>query len=626
MADNPKISQIKLPNGSTYDIKDNTSGYITGITSSDVTGALGFTPYNSTNPNGYTNNIGTITSVKTTAGAHTTINVSSGAAEFNVPTKTSHLTNDSGFITAFVDEKLAIDLFSHSSTNSAIYYPILGKKSNSISAAAHRNYDSEFKYEFINGTTVDLSIGSSKFTGRLVLKKNGIITRLIPSATTYADITLPAITGTIALTSDIPTIPTNVSAFTNDAGYLTSSDIASVLTYKGTKASVANLPSTGNTTGDVWHITADGSEYAWDGSIWQELGTAIDLSGYAQLSGASFTGPVTFGDSVTADELNTGDLVVTGAASFTNNIQANTINGVEVGNSPKFTDTVTTVSVTGSGNAVTAASASNGVVTLTKGATFLTSYTETDPVFSASAAASITSTDISNWNAKVSDDKTWNGVELNLTSGISSSEDLTFYIPGRRSVLDTTAYQVRATSNPSANRIAKYDINSYLYSTTPSANDNSTKVATTAYVDAAIPDVSGFSTTDEKLKLESVNANISYHPILTTGNTIDVASTKFTDLYGISYGGGNEISELTLGNNTSTTESTGRQGRLTLYGTGTFFSRFLVGTLTANSILTLPNKTGTLALTSDIPKVYSSTNTGGYLTMATLPIYDGTVV
>jgi hypothetical protein len=126
---------------------------------------------------------------------------------------------------------------------------------------------------------------------------------------------------------------------------------------------------------------------------------------------------------------------------------------------------------------------------LTNDSGFLTSYTETDPVFTASAAAGITSTDISNWNAKVSDDKTWNGVELNLTSGISSSEDLTFYIPGRRSVLDTTAYQVRATSNPSTNRIAKYDVNSYLYSTTPSANDNSTKVATTAYVDAAIPKV-----------------------------------------------------------------------------------------------------------------------------------------
>lgn len=31
----------------------NDSGYITGITSSDVTTALGYTPYNSTNPSGY---------------------------------------------------------------------------------------------------------------------------------------------------------------------------------------------------------------------------------------------------------------------------------------------------------------------------------------------------------------------------------------------------------------------------------------------------------------------------------------------------------------------------------------------------------------------------------------------
>lgn len=43
---------------------------------------------------------GTITKVQTTAGAHTAIDVSSGAASFNVPTKTSHLTNDSGFLTS----------------------------------------------------------------------------------------------------------------------------------------------------------------------------------------------------------------------------------------------------------------------------------------------------------------------------------------------------------------------------------------------------------------------------------------------------------------------------------------------------------------------------------------------
>ena len=38
-------------------------GYLTGITSSDVTTALGYTPYNSSNPNGYTSNVGTVTSV-----------------------------------------------------------------------------------------------------------------------------------------------------------------------------------------------------------------------------------------------------------------------------------------------------------------------------------------------------------------------------------------------------------------------------------------------------------------------------------------------------------------------------------------------------------------------------------
>lgn len=33
------------------------------ITSSDVVNALGYTPYNSSNPNGYTSNVGTVTSV-----------------------------------------------------------------------------------------------------------------------------------------------------------------------------------------------------------------------------------------------------------------------------------------------------------------------------------------------------------------------------------------------------------------------------------------------------------------------------------------------------------------------------------------------------------------------------------
>ena len=39
------------------------AGFLTGITSGDVTTALGYTPYNSSNPSGYTSNVGTVTSV-----------------------------------------------------------------------------------------------------------------------------------------------------------------------------------------------------------------------------------------------------------------------------------------------------------------------------------------------------------------------------------------------------------------------------------------------------------------------------------------------------------------------------------------------------------------------------------
>ena len=123
---------------------------------------------------------------------------------------------------------------------------------------------------------------------------------------------------------------------------------------------------------------------------------------YLPLTGGSITGPVDFGDSVSIDDLTAGTLVVTGNSSFTNNIQANTINGVAVGSSPKFTDTVTTVTTSGNGNAVTAITASGGKLTVTKETTFLTSYTQTDPVFKASIAASIKQTDIDNWNNKTS--------------------------------------------------------------------------------------------------------------------------------------------------------------------------------------------------------------------------------
>ncbi len=67
-------------------------GYITGISSSDVTTALGYTPYNSTNPNGYTNNVGTVTSVNNVQpDANGNVTIQAGGIQ-NTATGTDSLT------------------------------------------------------------------------------------------------------------------------------------------------------------------------------------------------------------------------------------------------------------------------------------------------------------------------------------------------------------------------------------------------------------------------------------------------------------------------------------------------------------------------------------------------------
>ena len=66
------------------------------------------------------------------------------------------------------------------------------------------------------------------------------------------------------------------------------SSLASALTYKGQKATFDELPTEGNKCGDVWSVTNKSAEYVWivseeepGAGHWEELGTAVDLSGYA---------------------------------------------------------------------------------------------------------------------------------------------------------------------------------------------------------------------------------------------------------------------------------------------------------------------------------------------------------
>lgn len=57
--------------------------------------------------------------------------------------------------------------------------------------------------------------------------------------------------------------------------------VTGVYRYKGSKATEADLPSTGNVTGDVWNVTEDGQNWAWDGEKWDSLRGIVDLSAYS---------------------------------------------------------------------------------------------------------------------------------------------------------------------------------------------------------------------------------------------------------------------------------------------------------------------------------------------------------
>lgn len=59
--------------------------------------------------------------------------------------------------------------------------------------------------------------------------------------------------------------------------------ITAIFTFKGTKATVAELPDDGSQqVGDVWHVTETGGEYVWDSAEWELLGLSVDLSAYAK--------------------------------------------------------------------------------------------------------------------------------------------------------------------------------------------------------------------------------------------------------------------------------------------------------------------------------------------------------
>jgi|AGTN01.1.fsa_nt_gi hypothetical protein len=88
--------------------------------------------------------------------------------------------------------------------------------------------------------------------------------------------------------SQISNLYSHVNEIDNNVYTKTQVDalIASVFHYKGSVATPAQLPASGNKVGDVYDVLSTGDNYAWSGSAWDRLSGVVDLSPYYQKSEA----------------------------------------------------------------------------------------------------------------------------------------------------------------------------------------------------------------------------------------------------------------------------------------------------------------------------------------------------
>nr|UVY65236.1 MAG: hypothetical protein [Bacteriophage sp.] len=147
---------------------------------------------------------------------------------------------------------------------------------------------------------------------------------------------------TTTLTKRIDTVANNLAthkADFNNPHKVTAEQLGltTVYQYKGSVATYANLPTTGQKVGDVWNVeTADpdhgikaGDNVAWDGTRWDILGGNHDLSGYAQLNSANtFTALNTFRANIAVSNgaaAGSQGQVIFGVKPSTATVQANII-------------------------------------------------------------------------------------------------------------------------------------------------------------------------------------------------------------------------------------------------------------------------------------------------------------
>lgn len=209
--------------------------------------------------------------------------VATAIANIKLPSKTSDLTNDSGFITAK-------DVPEGAAASSTV--PKLGGVEANANNYTLPDASASVKGGVTVGTNVEVSGGKISVKNGTTNQK-GVVQ--LSSATDDTSTTKAATPSAVKAAYDLAA--GKQSPATSLAGYgiadaYTKDEVdakmSSALEYKGSKDTYADLPTTGNKKGDVWNIVnADashgvnaGDNVAWNGTTWDVLAGTMDLSAY----------------------------------------------------------------------------------------------------------------------------------------------------------------------------------------------------------------------------------------------------------------------------------------------------------------------------------------------------------
>lgn len=278
------------------------------------------------------------------------------------------------------------------------------------------------------------------------------------------------------------------------------------------------------------------------------------------------------------------------------------------------------------------------------------------------------------------DDHKWNDMSLSHQEVTNTGE--TFYVPSLGTAINSgsVASYTAVTRTPTAHKIAKYDASAYLNSTTPTSGDNSTKVATTAFVSSAISalgtvfNYKGTKATTSALPTGSTNrtgdvwiveadnseyvwTGTDWEPLGVTvdlsryalSSAIPTATSDLTNDSGFitandipadtkvtqTSSSSSSALPILIRNNTTSTSSTTEGVRFATSVTiqpstgnlsATKFNNYTLAAACAKSVDTSISTSSSSTNLPTSAAVASFVENKGYLTLATLPVYDGAVV